>query len=79
MLLSAFITVRACQEFCPRWRGEGGSAPFHAAIHPLSGPTSLDTHTPWTSPPPEMATAADGTHPTGMHSCLTFQASQSQT
>ena len=26
---------------------------------------------PWqtTCPPPEMATAADGTHPTGMHSC----------
>ena len=25
--------------------------------------------TPWTDTPPEMATAADSTHPTGMHSC----------
>ena len=24
-------------------------------------------------PPPEMATAADGTHPTGMHSCIILQ------
>ena len=23
-----------------------------------------------TPPPPEMATAEDGTHPTGMHSCV---------
>ena len=23
----------------------------------------------WIPPPPRMATAADGTHPTGMHSC----------
>ena len=46
-------------------RGGGG-------VHPLPG-----IHTPWavtplgqTPPPPEMATAADGTHPTGMHSYL---------
>ena len=26
----------------------------------------------WRPPAPEMATAAGGTHPTGMHSCLYF-------
>ena len=25
------------------------------------------------TPPGEMATAADGTHPTGMHSCIIFK------
>ena len=30
--------------------------------------------TPWEdTPPPEMATAADGRHPPGMHSCLAIQ------
>ena len=29
-------------------------------------------------PPPEMATAAVGTHPTGMHSCLPFFALEIQ-
>ena len=32
-------------------------------IQPLSTPSQ-------TPPPPEKATAADGTHPTGMHSCF---------
>ena len=29
-------------------------------------------HPPRQTPPPETATAADGTHPTGMHSFLIF-------
>ena len=41
-------------------RGHGGrSVLVHAAIHP-----------PWQTPPQQTATAADGTHPTGMHSCF---------
>ena len=43
--------------------------------HPSPGQTPPGRHPlpPWADPradiPPEMATAADGTHPTGMHSC----------
>ena len=34
-------------------------------------PLQLSRHSPGqTPPPPETATAADGTHPTGMYSCL---------
>ena len=40
--------------------GGGLSAPVHAGIH-----TPLGRH-----PPEQTATAADGTHPTGMYSCL---------
>ena len=44
-----------------------------------SGQTPLGRHPPgthtlpsacWDTPPPRAATAANGTHPTGMHSCL---------
>ena len=51
---------------CQSFRSQGGVSQ-HAlgqippwADTPPTGQTSL----------PEMATAADGTHPTGMHSCL---------
>ena len=44
-----------CQEFCPHW-GEGGCLP-----QCMLG---------YTHPPLQTATAADGTHPTGMHSCF---------
>ena len=41
--------------------------------HTLPGKTPLGRNPPWQPPPPhppsEMATAADGTHPTRMHSC----------
>ena len=32
--------------------------------------TPLGRHPPWAEPPYQMATAAEGTHPTGMHSCF---------
>ena len=48
---------------------------MHVRIH-----TPLGRHAPWADPPwtdtprvdtpQQTATAADGTHPTGMHSCL---------
>ena len=41
---------------CPR--GEGCTPPCQADTNPPAGRR-----------PPQMATAADGTHPTGMHSC----------
>ena len=44
--------------------GEGVSAPVHAGIHPL-GRHPLGRH-----PLQQATTAADGTHPTGMHSCF---------
>ena len=54
--------------------------------HPAQTPPWVDTppqtpprQTPWVNtpgqtpdPPPETATAADGTHPTGMHSCYSL-------
>ena len=46
---------------CPR--GEGCTPSCQADINP-----PRQTHPP-SPPPPQMATAADGTHPTGMHSC----------
>ena len=63
----------------------GGSAPVHARIHPpKSRPPSQEQTTPQEQTPPQKqtlsrnrhpppreqtATAADGMHPTGMHSC----------
>ena len=36
-------------------------------------PPRQDTHLPGQTPPPQQtATAADGTHPTGMHSCYVY-------
>ena len=61
---------------CPQ--GEGVSVSVHAGIpHPPGAdipqeqtPLLEQTHPPEQTPPPgESATAADGTHPTGMHSC----------
>ena len=48
--------------------------------HPHPGQTPPGSHPPdrhpltdTPAPAPEMATAADGTHPTGMHSCFNLQ------
>ena len=46
---------------CPQ---EGVSASVHAGIH-----TSHPGRSPLADTPQQTATAADGTHPTGMHSC----------
>ena len=61
------------------------SACWDTHTHPLPS-ACWDTHTPCpvhagihTSPrqiPPKMATAADGTHPTGMHSCSYYSIGQ---
>ena len=65
------IFLQAC--VCPQG---GGPASVHAGIHtppknPPQGKPPGSRHPPeQTTPPPrETATAADGTHPTGMHSC----------
>ena len=54
----------------------GRQPPLPPGRHPLADtPPSrhtLGNHPRQISPPPEMATAADGTHPTGMQSCLKF-------
>ena len=56
------IFTSVCQKFCPR----GASASVHAGIHPPGRHhlLPLGRH----PPPQQTATAADGTHPTGMHS-----------
>ena len=47
--------------------GPGGVHPLGRHLPPLG--KHPPGHTP--HPHPETATAADGTHPTGMHSCIT--------
>ena len=49
---------------CHSVHGGGVSVSVHAGIHP--SPSSRHP------PPQQTATAADGTHPTGMHSCIYF-------
>ena len=49
--------------------GGGVSAPVHAGIQNPSWADPPWSDTPLGRHPHEMATAADGTHPTGMHSC----------
>ena len=58
------VFTPVCQLFCSR--GEV-SASVHAGIPPWAGTPPLGRH-----PPVQTATAADGTHPTGMHSCSDF-------
>ena len=62
------VFTSVCQEFCP----ERGSASVHAGIHTPSGqaPPSRAGTPPGGRSPHQTATVADGTHPTGMHSCL---------
>ena len=76
--LQGNVFTSVCQEFCPR----GGVYPsMHWGRHPLSRhtlcPVHSGIHTPpcpvhagiYPPPPTSTATAADGKHPTGMHSC----------
>ena len=64
------VFTSVCQEFCPQGRGRCTAPPNK---HPLAGrhhpPQHADTPLPLGRHPPEMATAADGTHPTVMHFC----------
>ena len=47
------------------------SASVHAGTHPLWADTRPRPDTPpWPDTRQQTATAADGTHPTGMHSCF---------
>ena len=46
------------------------SASVHAGIHPPADPPSGRPPLVRHPPPQQTATAADGTHPTGMHSCI---------
>ena len=55
------VFTPVCPSFCSR----GG----RCALPPL-GRHPLDKHPPWADTPRQTATAADGTHPTGMHSCF---------
>ena len=54
------VCLSACWDTTPRGPGTTTPSPPGPGIPPEQ------------TPPLEMATAADGTHPTGMHSCLNF-------
>ena len=66
---------------CPVHAGIHPPCPVHAGIHTPRQTPPLERHPPWAdnplpsacwdTPPTLTATAADGTHPTGMHSCST--------
>ena len=62
------IFTSVCQEFCSRG---GVSASVHGVIHPPGRHPRVDTPQADTPRPVhagiDIATAADGTHPTGMH------------
>ena len=57
-----------------------GSTPPQEAHNPWEADPPGSTHIPWEAPPQgsthpssrETAAGADGTHPTGMHSCITI-------
>ena len=64
------VFTSICQElFCPREEFCPGGGVYTDRQTPPSRHSTLCRHPPLPSPPPQMATAADGTHPTGMHSC----------
>ena len=68
IIVKGNVFTSVCQKFYPRGRGGGAvSASESGGVHP-PGRHPLS----WadTLLPPETATASDGTHPTGMHSCL---------
>ena len=49
---------------CPQGRG------VHPPVVETPGQADTPLHGQADAPPRQTATAADGTHPTGMHSCL---------
>ena len=51
-------------------RGGGVHTPPGQTSHPRADTPPGQTPQTRQTPPQQMATAADGTHPTGMHSCL---------
>ena len=60
---------------CP----QGGSASVHAGLPPPQSRHPPGADPPRSRPPPQQtATVADGTHPTGMHSCSTLRNSLSE-
>ena len=65
---------QACVKNSVHWGVCLPSTPLHAGIHPPGRLPWADTPEQMSpqadTPLPEMATAADGTHPTGMHSCF---------
>ena len=58
------VFTSVCQEFCPQWGVPPRQTP-PPCRHPLAD-TPPGRHTPTH----QTATAAGGTHPTGMHSCI---------
>ena len=52
------------------WQTPPGQTPPRADTPRGHTPPQADTHHGHTHTPPEMATAVDGTHATGMHSCF---------
>ena len=69
------VFTSVCQEFCPRGKVYTPWADTPQADTPPGQTPPRQTPPPQAdtphrqTPPRQMATAADGTHPTGMHSC----------
>ena len=70
LLLSATVVAeRLCFQGCL----STGRCTSPLGRHPPARQTPPSRHPPGQTPPqPKMATAADGTHPTGMHSCSKY-------
>ena len=74
------VFTSVCQEFCPQQGPDTLTpSPDRLGRHPLGRSLQADTppradppeQTPSPPTPAQTATAGDGTHPTGMHSCCT--------
>ena len=61
------VSARGCIPACT-----GADPPPRLGRHPRTD-TPLGRHSTWADTPPPTANAADGTHTTGMHSCLLIQ------
>ena len=65
------VFTSVCQEFC----SQGGGVHHAPWADTPPGQTHPEQTPPRTDTPRQTATAVDGTHPTGMHSCFTIFAS----
>ena len=60
----------SAREGCPGTGPRGVSRPRLGVSRSRAGCIPVCTEVDTPPPPQQMATAADGTHPTGMHSCM---------
>ena len=73
--VSAILSTGECLADSPLGRHPQADTPLGRPLgrHPQADTPPTDTPLGRHAPPPVTATAADGTHPTGMHSCYIYE------